>query len=64
MFAQIGVNGDGKGGGKKKEQRSRRNMDHVTCNNCGEKGHCSGNSKCSTHTNLTDFVDAFRKMKQ
>ena len=44
MFAQHGKNGDDEGNGKDKEQRPRRNLDHITCNNCGEKGHYAGNS--------------------
>ena len=48
MFAQRWKNGDGEGDGKEKEQRPRRNLDHITCNKCGEKGHYAGNNDCPT----------------
>ena len=44
MFAQHGKTGDDKGDGKEKKQRPRRNLDHITCNDCGEKGHYAGNN--------------------
>ena len=44
MFAQQGNTGYNEGNKKEKEQRPRRNMDHITCNDCGETGHYSGNS--------------------
>ena len=42
MFEQHGKTGDNKGDGKEKEQRPRRNLDHITGNKFGEKGHYSG----------------------
>ena len=42
MFAQRGKTGDNGGDRKEKEQRPRRNLDHITCNNCGEKVHYAG----------------------
>ena len=39
-------------------------MDHINCNNCGEKGHHSGNSYCLTQSKLKEDVEAFRKMNQ
>ena len=56
--------GDKKGDGKDKEQRSRRNLDHITCNDCGEKDHYSGNNDCPTQARLKEDAEAFRKMKQ
>ena len=44
MFAQRGKTGDDEGDGKEKDQRPRRNMYHITCNDCGEKGHYAGNN--------------------
>ena len=44
MFAQRIKTGDDEGNGKEKEQRPRRNLDHVTGNDCGEKGHYAGNN--------------------
>ena len=37
MFAQRGKTGGDEGEGKEKEQRPRRNMDHITWNDYGEK---------------------------
>ena len=37
MFAQRGKTGDDEGDGKEKDQIPRRNLDHITCNDCGEK---------------------------
>ena len=39
-------------------------MDHINCNNCGEKGHHFGNSYCLTQSKLKEDVEAFRKMNQ
>ena len=49
---------------KKKDHRPSRNLDHTTCIDCGEKGHCAGNSERSTQTKLKEDVEAFRNMKQ
>ena len=64
MFAQHGKTGDG--GGEKKDQikKPQRNLDHITCNYCGEKGHYAGNNQLSTQTKLKEDAEAFRKMKQ
>ena len=35
IFVQRGKTGDDEGNGKDKDQRPRRNMDHITCNDCG-----------------------------
>ena len=35
MFVQHGKTGDDEGDGKEKEKRPRRNLDHITCNDCG-----------------------------
>ena len=35
MFAQHGKTGDDKGDRKEKEKIPRRNLDHITCNDCG-----------------------------
>ena len=45
IFAQRGKTGDDKGNRKEKEQRPRRNLYHITCNYCGDKGHYYGNSE-------------------
>ena len=52
MFAQRRKTGDEKGDGKEKEQRPRRNMDHITCNNCGEKVNYAGNSNFPTQAKI------------
>ena len=48
MFAQRGKTGDDEGKGKEKDHRPRRNLDHITCNNCREKGNCAGNNDFPT----------------
>ena len=64
MFAQRGKTGDNEGDRKEKEQRPRRNLDHITCNDCGEKGHCAGNNDRPNQARLKEYAEAFRKMKQ
>ena len=64
MFAQCVKTGDDKGKGKEKEQRPRRNMDHITCKNCGEKCHYAGNNDCPTQSRLKEDVEVFKKTKQ
>ena len=64
MFAQRGKTGDDEGGRKEKEHRPRRNMDHVTCNECGEKGHYAGNNDSPNQDRLKGDAKAFREMKQ
>ena len=64
MFAQRGKTGDGEGDGKDKEQRPRRNLDHITRNDCGEKVHYSGNNDFPTQARLKEDAEALRKMKQ
>ena len=64
MFAQRGKTGDDKGDRKEKEQLPRKNLDHITCNNCGEKGHYDGNNDCPTQARLKEDAKAFRKMNQ
>ena len=64
VYAQRRKTGDDKGDKKKKNKRSRRNLDHITCNNCGEKVRYAWNSECSTEISLKEDVDAFIKMKQ
>ena len=64
MFAQSGKTGDNKGEGKEKQQRPRRNLDHITCNDCGEKGHFYGNSELPTEAKLKEDSEAFNKTNQ
>ena len=64
MFVQRRKNRDDEGDGKEKEQRPRRNMDHIPCNDCGEKGHYNGNSYCPTQAKIKEDAEAFSKMKQ
>ena len=64
MFAQHRKTGDNEGEGKEKEQRPRRNMDHTTCNDFGEKGHYSGNNDSPNQARLREDEEAFRNMKQ
>ena len=63
MFAQHGKSGDDEGNRKEKEQISRRNLDHITCNYCGEKVHYAGNNDCLTQARLKEDADAFSKIK-
>ena len=35
MFLELRKNGDDEGEGKEKEERPKRNLDHVTCNDYG-----------------------------
>ena len=44
MFVQHRKTGDDEGDRKEKDQRPSSNLDHITCNYCGEKGHYAGNS--------------------
>ena len=64
MFAQHGKNEEDEGDGKEKEQRPRRNLDHITCNDCGEKGHHAENNDCPNQSNPKEDAEAFRKTKQ
>ena len=56
MFTQRGKTGDDKGDGKGKEQRPRRNLDHITCNNCEKKVHCAGNNDFQTQARLKEYT--------
>ena len=64
MFAQRGKTEDDKGNGKEKEQRPRINLDHITCNDCGEKVRSAGKSDCPNQAKLKEDAEAFRNMKQ
>ena len=64
VFAQRGKTGDDEVDGKEKEQRPRRNLDHITCNDCGEKGHYAGNNDFPNQVRLKEDAEVFRKMKQ
>ena len=64
MFAQRGENGDDESDGKEKEQIPRRNLDHITYNDCGEKVYYAGNNYCPTQSRLKEDAEAFRKMNQ
>ena len=64
MFAQLGKTGDDEGDEKEKKQRPRSNLDHITWNDCVEKGHYYGNSKFPTQTKLKEDAEAFRNLKQ
>ena len=61
MFVKRGKTGDDEGDGKEKDQGPRRNLDHITCNNCGEKGHYAGNNYFPTQYRLKGDAEAFRK---
>ena len=39
-------------------------MDHITCNECGEKGHYYGNSDCPTQANIKEDAEEFRNTNQ
>ena len=39
-------------------------MDHITCNDCGEQAHYSGNSGFPTEAKLKEYVQSFRNMNQ
>ena len=43
-FSQRRKNGNNEGDKKEKEQRPRRNLNHITCNDYGYTGHYSDNS--------------------
>ena len=47
-LSNVEKTGDDEGNGKEKEQRPRRNMDHITCNDCVLKGHYDGTNYCPT----------------
>ena len=61
MFAKRGKTGDDEGDGKEKEQIPRRNLDHINCNNCGEKCHYAGNKNFPTQARLKEGAEAFIK---
>ena len=54
MFAQRVKTGDNEGDKKDKDQRPRRNMDHITCNDCGLKGSYAGNNEFTTQATLKE----------
>ena len=60
MFVQGGKTGNDKGDGKEKEQRPKKNLDHITCNDYGEKGHYAGNNDCPTQSRIKEDAEAFR----
>ena len=64
MFVQRGKTGDDEGDRKEKEERPRRNLYHITCNYCGEKGHYAGNSEFPTQTKIKEDTEESRKIKQ
>ena len=64
IFAQHGKTGDDEGETKEVKQNHQRNIDHITCNDCGEKCHHVRKSDCSTQTNLKENLGAFRKTNQ
>ena len=49
---------------KKRIKKRQENLDHITWNNCGEKGHYAGNSDFYTQKNIKDYAEAFRNTKQ
>ena len=64
MFAQSDKTRYDEGETKYDKQKARRNLDHITCNDFGEKGHYTSNSECSTQKKFKEVTEAFRKMKQ
>ena len=48
----------------RRQKPPRRNLEHITCNYCGEKGHYGGNRKLSIETKIKYDKEAFIKMKQ
>ena len=64
MFGKRRKTREGKGYKKQNEQRPRRNLEHITCNNCEEKGHYAGNSELSTQIKLKQDSEAFSRTKQ
>ena len=64
VFAQHSKTGDVEGDGKEKEYRPRINLDHITCNDCGEKCHYAGKNDFPTQAKLKEDAEAFRNMKQ
>ena len=64
MFAQRRKTGDDKIDRKEMDQRPRRNLYHITCNDCGEKFHYAGNSDCQTQANIKEDAEAFRRTNQ
>ena len=64
MFAQRGKTGYYEGDTKYKKQKPWRNIDHITCNYCGEKGHYVRNNEFSALTKLKEYSEALRKINQ
>ena len=52
MFAQSGKTGYDDVETKDDKQNPQINIEHITWNDCGGKGHYTGNIECSTYTEL------------
>ena len=61
MFAQHGKTGDDDGKKKTINQTPPKSIDHITCNDCGVKGHYAGNSELSTQTKLKEDAESIIK---
>ena len=64
MFTQRGKTEDDEGETKEENKKSRRNLDHITCNEYGIKLYYAGNSGCYSQSKLKENAEAFMKMKQ
>ena len=64
MFVQRRKNGDNEDDRKEKDQKPRRNLDHINCNDCGEKVHYTVKNYCPTQARPKEDAEEFRKLNQ
>ena len=49
---------------QKRRDKPPKNLDHITCNDCGLKFHYTENGECSRRNNPNYDAEGFRKKKQ
>ena len=47
-----------------RNKKNQKNLYHVPCKNYSVKGNYAGNSEFSTQTNLKEYVEEIKKIKQ
>ena len=57
MLSQRGKTGYDKGETKEDKQNPRINLDHINCNDCGEKFHYARKSEYFTQTNIKEDAE-------
>ena len=64
VFSQRGKTGDDEGETKEDKRNPQRNLEHITWNDCGDKGPYVVNGEWSTQVKLKEDLETFRNMKQ